>query len=131
MTEKVFLQTFFYAFITTLVLSGLFWLIMDLDRAIAYALGGLAVIMMMIHNYKTTMKTAHKDPESLKRRAMQNYALRFVFYAIIAAAVYFRREDIIDMVLAFLGISTFKFVMMINFFVHRRVLDDEGGNHDA
>ncbi len=127
MTEKVFLQTFFYAFITTLVLSGLFWLVFDLDRAIAYALGGFAVIMMMSHNYKTTMKTAHKDPDTLKRRAMQNYALRFIFYAIIAAAVYFRRQDIIDMVFSFLGIASFKFVMMINFFVHRNALDDDEG----
>ncbi len=117
MTEKLYIQTFFYVWIYLIIVSAGLWIFGNIDLAIAFFLGALASVMMMSHNYKTTMKTAYKDPEKLKVIALRNYFFRYAFYIIIVLAVYFREQSIVQMVLAFFGIASFKIVLMLSFLI--------------
>lgn len=125
MTEKVYIQTFFYVWFMIIIGSVIFYFSLNFDYAIAYFLGAVTSVMLMSHNYKTTMKTARIDPTQLKVRTIKNYVFRYFFYIIIAVFIYIRNENIYHIFPLFLGYATFKIVMMINFFIQRKGVERE------
>ena len=120
MTEKVFLQTFLYVWIYIIVGTVLFFVFGNYDFALAFFVGSITSVMLMSHNYKTTMKAAYKEPETLKIRSIKNYIFRFIFYLIIISFVYFREHNVYHIIPVFLGLSAFKIVMVANFFIQRK-----------
>ncbi|MFW6319552.1 MAG: ATP synthase subunit I [Bacillota bacterium] len=125
MTEKVYVQTFFYVWFMIIIGSLIFYFSLNFDYAIAYFLGAVTSVMLMSHNYKTTMKTARIDPSQLKVRTIKNYVFRYFFYTMIAVFIYLQNENIYHIFPLFLGYATFKIVMMINFFVQRKGVERE------
>lgn len=125
MTERVYLQTFFYVWIVIIIGTGVFYVAADRDWALAFFLGSISSVMLMSHNYKTTMKVAYKDPEALKKRAIKNYFFRYLFYIIITVYIYFRKENVLHVIPMFLGFASFKFVMLANFFIHRKEVNED------
>jgi hypothetical protein len=120
MTEKIYIQTFFYVWFMIIIGSLVFYFSLNFDYAIAYFLGSVTSVMLMSHNYKTTMKTVSIDPTQLKIRTIKNYIFRYFFYILIAVFIYIRKDNIYHIFPLFLGYATFKIVMMINFFIHRK-----------
>ncbi len=117
MTEKIFLKTFIYVwiyipigFFIVFFVTGNNW-----NMALNFLLGSLVSIMLMSHNYKTTMKTAHQDHLNLKSRALKNYFFRYFFYILILAITLLKFEDYRYLIPVFIGFTTFKVVMMISF----------------
>ena len=117
MTEKIFIKTFLYVWVYIPVIFGIILLAsgLDWDLALSFFLGSIVSVMLMSHNYKTTMKTAHKEPDLLKVRALKNYFFRYGFYILILAITYFKFDDVKYMIAVFVGFTTFKVVMVINF----------------
>ncbi|MFH5881572.1 MAG: ATP synthase subunit I [Candidatus Izemoplasmataceae bacterium] len=117
-TEKIFLSTFLYVWPYIIIGTTLCYFITGSDRTMAlnFFLGGAVSVMLMSHNYKTTMKTAHKEVDLLKSRALKNYFFRYGFYILILAITYFRSEDVIYLIPVFIGFLSFKVVMVANFF---------------
>ena len=131
-TEKIFLSTFIYIWPYIILGTVLTYFITGSDRAMAtnFFLGGAVSVMLMSHNYKTTMKAAHKDPELIKARALKNYFFRYGFYILILAIVYLRSEDVIYLIPVFIGFVSFKVVMVVNFFVSYKILKKKGVDID-
>ncbi len=130
MTEKIYVQTFLYVWLFILVVSPLIWWVSTFDYMISFVLGAVSSVLLMSHNYKTTMKTAYKDPERLKVRTLQNYVFRFAFYILILLIVWFRYQTVGHLLLTFVGLVSFKFVMLFNFFISG-LRHDEGEDLDA
>lgn len=83
--------------------------------ALNFFLGSLVSLMLMSHNYKTTMKTAREDHLQLKSRALKNYFFRYFFYILILGITLLRYDDYRYLIPVFVGFTTFKVVMMITF----------------
>ncbi len=129
MTEKSLLKTFVYVWPFILVVTITLGTIFGRTIAINYFLGGAVSVMLMSHNYRTTMKTAYTNPQTLRRRTMQNYAFRYAFYALILLIVYLRSDSPYAVVPVFFGFTAFKMVMIGVFFVHARKDGRKGGPH--
>ncbi len=117
MTEKAFVKTFLYVWIYVAVLAGVFYFAFDYESAISFFLGSAVSVMLMSHNYKRTMRAAQKDPESLRRVAMVNYAFRYTFYILILAIAYF--SDGLDIIFTFIGFLSFKVTMLFSMAIGR------------
>lgn len=125
MTERAFIKTFLYVWIYIAVVTLAFYLIFDYESAISFFLGSAVSVMLMSHNYKRTTKAAHKDPESLKRVTMTNYAFRYAFYILILTIAYF--SDGLDIIFTFIGFTSFKVAMLITMWlskIHKEGDDD-------
>ncbi len=85
------------------------------NMALNFFLGSLVSIMLMSHNYKTTMKTAKEDHLGLKSRALKNYFFRYFFYILVLAITLLKFQDYRYLIPVFIGFTTFKVVMMISF----------------
>ena len=121
MTEKTFLKTFIYiwayipvVFFIVFFVSGRNW-----DMAFNFFLGAVVSLMLMSHNYKTTMKTAQNVATELRARALKNYFFRYFFYGLILAITLLRYNDVKYLIPVFIGFTSFKVVMMILFLVAR------------
>ncbi len=131
-TEKIFLSTFITVW--PLVLTGVlvtFLVTRDRDMAINFFLGGVTSIMLMSHNYKTTMKTANTDATLLQKRAVMNYIFRYAFYILILTITFFRFDSPSYLIPVFLGFTSFKVAMVLTFTIHRLILAKKGVDIDA
>lgn len=117
MTEKAFIKTFLYVWIYVAVLAVAFYFVFSYEHAISFFLGSAVSVMLMSHNYKRTMKAAQREPESLQRVAMVNYAFRYAFYILILAIAYF--SDGLDLIFTFIGFLSFKVTMLISMAIGR------------
>ena len=117
MTEKIFLKTFIYVWVYIPIVFFIVFFVtgQNWNMALNFFLGALVSIMLMSHNYKTTMKTANQDPQLLKSRALKNYFFRYLFYILILAITLFKFDDYRYLIPVFIGFTTFKVVMMITF----------------
>ncbi|MFW5892725.1 MAG: ATP synthase subunit I [Bacillota bacterium] len=119
------MKTFLYVWIYVLLLAGVFYFAFDYKSALSFFLGSAVSVMLMSHNYKRTMRAAHKDPESLKRVAMVNYAFRYAFYILILAVAHL--SDGLDIIFTFIGFLSFKITMLISMAmgrIHKEGSDD-------
>jgi uncharacterized membrane protein YesL len=117
MTERAFIKTFLYVWIYIAVLSLVFYLVFNYESALSFFLGSAVSVMLMSHNYKRTTKAAQKDPESLKRVTMTNYAFRYAFYILILTIAHF--SDGLDIIFTFIGFTSFKVAMLITMWVSK------------
>ena len=117
MTEKAFVKTFLYVWIYVAVLAIVFYFVFDYTSAVSFFLGSAVSVMLMSHNYKRTMRAAEKDPESLQRVAVVNYAFRYAFYILILAIAHF--SDGLDIIFTFIGFLSFKATMLISMAIGR------------
>lgn len=131
-TEKIFLSTFIFIWPYIIIGTILCYFITGSDRnmALNFFLGGAVSVMLMSHNYKTTMKSAQVNPELLKSRALKNYFFRYAFYILILTITYLRSEDVIYLIPVFIGFLSFKIVMMANFFFTNLYLKKKGVDID-
>ncbi len=123
MTEKIFVKTFAYVWVYVLVLSVVFFLVFDGDRTLSFFLGSMVTVMLMSQNYRSSMRTAEKDPEKLKRVSLRNVVFRFVFYALILFIAYL--SDGLDIIFTFIGFLSFKVTMLLAFLLHKGGGDDD------
>ncbi len=126
MTEKTYLQTFVFVWIFiglgSLLTYGVSRALTDFEAgrmALNFFLGGVVSVMLMSHNYKTTMRTAKENPEALRRRAMGNYFFRYAFYALILAVVLLRSPSWQYLIPVFVGFTAFKVTMFTNFMIRK------------
>lgn len=129
MTENTLLKTFVYVWPFILIVTIALGFIFNRHVAINYFLGGAVSVMLMSHNYRTTMKAAYTNPQTLRRRALQNYTFRYAFYALILFIVYLRADSPYAVVPVFIGFTAFKTVMMGVFSIQNRQKKRQGGHH--
>ncbi|MFP4286449.1 MAG: ATP synthase subunit I [Candidatus Izemoplasmataceae bacterium] len=131
-TERIFIATFIYVWPYIITVSLIIFLLSGFNRALAlnFFLGGAVSVMLMSHNYKTTMKTAVKESEKLRSRAIFNYLFRYGFYSLILAIIYFRYEETMYLIVTFLGFLSFKIVMILNFAISNMIYKKKGVDLD-
>lgn len=130
MIEKTYLSVFAYFWPVAILIGavhyalGLWVLEADpLALALSYLLGATVSMMLMSHNYKSLLKTTEQTPQKLSKVTTRNYLFRYLFYAFIITLAFLHPFLIVWPV--FLGLLTFKFVMMVTFIVASR-RDDYG-----
>ncbi|MFW6298299.1 MAG: ATP synthase subunit I [Bacillota bacterium] len=111
------MKTFLYVWIYVLLLAAVFYFVFDYTSALSFFLGSTVSVMLMSHNYKRTMRAAEKDPQSLKRVAMVNYAFRYAFYILILTLAHL--SDGLDIIFTFIGFLSFKITMLISMAIGR------------
>jgi hypothetical protein len=125
MTEQAFIKTFLYVWAYIAVVALAFYFVFNYESALSFFLGSAVSVMLMSHNFKRTTKAAVKDPESLKRVTMINYAFRYAFYILILTVAHFSNG--LDIVFTFIGFTSFKVTMLMSMWaskIHKEGDDD-------
>lgn len=139
MTEKIYLQTFVFVWLfiglgslATFLVSRAFHELEAGRMTLNFFLGGIVSVMLMSHNYKTTVKTVQTNPEALRKRAMGNFFFRYVFYAMVLLVVLLNAPDRswVYLVPAFVGFTAFKVTMVANFLIQKGILTKKGVDID-
>ncbi len=117
MNENVFIKTFTVVWPYILVMSALAFIVFNFTEfdqstiAVSFFLGSVVSVMLMSHNYKTTMRQAHSDASQLQRITIRNYVFRFFFYALILVIAYF--SEGLMVIPVFVGFTSFKVALLI------------------
>ncbi len=125
MTEKMYVKTFLYVWPYVLLVALAIFGIFGWEETLSFFLGSAVSVMLMSHNYKTSMRTAANNPEALKRTATFNAVFRYVFYALILFIAY--ASEGLDLIFTFVGFTSFKVTLLLTFLLSKK----EGGEDDA
>ena len=130
MIETTYLKVFAYVwpvvFVLALVHYALGLWVLDTDPmflALSYVLGATVSVMLMSHNRKSLLKISQDDPKRLAKTTTLNYLLRYLVYGVVLGFAFVNPNLTVWSV--FIGLVTFKFVMVITFMVAAR-RDDHG-----
>ncbi len=124
MTERMYVKTFLYVWVYVMALALVFFLVFDWTSTLSFFLGSAVTVMLMSHNYKTSMRTAANNPEAIKKTATFNAVFRYLFYALILLIAYL--SDGLDLIFTFIGFTSFKVTLLLTFLLSKK----EGGEND-
>ncbi|MCF7925859.1 MAG: ATP synthase subunit I [Candidatus Izimaplasma sp.] len=113
-----FLLTFPIMWAITLLVVVILWIVGQKIWGLSYALGSVTMLFTMSMLYKSSKKVLSQDKQNAQRMAVRNYAFRYFFYAVIlvTAAVH----DNLSVIVAAIGLFSFKVIFYIVFFVTER-----------
>lgn len=123
--KSSFIKAFPFTWLVTFVLTLFLWLVFSRTLGISYLLGSATSLMAMSMLYKSAYKFEEQDVSKAQKKAVANYAFRFLIYAVVLVAA--GMLDALNVYATAGGLLTFKFVLQILLFVEKNG-DTNGDN---
>lgn len=115
--KSSFIKAFPFTWLVTFIVTLLLWLLFSKVEGISFLLGSATSLMTMSLLYKSAYKFEEKDVSKAQRKAIANYAFRFLVYAIVLVA-----SGLLDGLSIYAtagGLLTFKFVLQVLLFIEK------------
>ena len=123
MNERIYTRTFLLMWPFIIAIALILYFVSDIDIAYSFVLGGVSSLLAMSYHYRGITRTMKNNPERIKFVTITNYLTRYLFYTLILFIAYLKED--FSLTFVFIGLISFKFVMMANILLSRKVGDLE------
>jgi uncharacterized Tic20 family protein len=116
--KSSFIKAFPFTWLVTFIVTLILWLVFTKVEGISYLLGSATSLMGMSMLYKSAYKFNEQDVSKAQKKAVLNYALRYLIYIVVLVAA-----GLLDQLSVYAtagGLLTFKFVLMALLFVEKK-----------
>jgi hypothetical protein len=115
--KSSFIKAFPFTWVITFIVTLILWLVFSKVEGVSFLLGSATSLMTMSMLYKSVYKFDEKNVSKAQKKAVANYAFRFLIYAIvlIVSALF----DGLSIYATAGGLLTFKIVLQVLLFVEK------------
>jgi F0F1-type ATP synthase assembly protein I len=115
--KSSFIKAFPFTWLITFIVTLILWLVFSKVEGVSFLLGSATSLMTMSMLYKSVYKFDEKNVSKAQKKAVANYAFRFLIYAIvlIVSALF----DGLSIYATAGGLLTFKIVLQVLLFVEK------------
>jgi len=123
MNEKIYTRTFLLMWPFIITIALILYFASNIDIAYSFVLGGVSSLLAMSYHFRGISRAMKNNPEKIKFVTITNYLTRYLFYTLILFIAYLKED--FNLTFVFLGLISFKFVMVANILLSRKVGDLE------
>ena len=116
--NSAFIKAFPITWVVTFVVTLLLWIIVSKTWGVSYLLGSVTSMMMMSLLYRQGKKLLASGEKDVQKKAIFNYVLRYIFYALILVIA--GLSDNLEILAVAIGLFSFRVALSISLFLEKR-----------